>query len=163
MKKTLKILALILALAMTLCVLTACGGDDKKDDKKDEPATEETAPAAEEITVDFSQYDLTAIEEGNDWSEGSSSDGAKFSGMLDLNKRIKAGELEGKVISVSGKLTIKDDATEVYQQNGAGGKATVPFKLVDGELPEAGKFIKITGVVLGDKAFVPADQLSIIE
>lgn len=126
-------------------------------------APEEDPNAIDPDTIDFSLYDFDRIEEDNDWSEGSGSDEAKFCGMLDMNKRIKAGELEGKVISASGKLITRDGVTEICQENGAGGKATIPFCAAWDTLPEAGTFIRITGVVLGDRAYVPKGLLSVVE
>ena len=155
MKKTLRILAAIMVLALSVSLFAACGGGDKKADDTSTQAATEAEAKSETADVDYSKVDLT-IENG---------DYDAMSAFLDAWGENK---YDNKVIKITGKSEHRMSNCTILEEDANGTGRGCSWEIIDGKFPDDypadGAIVTVTGVLTVDdigarKLMVPAENV----
>ncbi len=178
MKKTVKLLALVLAVALLAVSLTACAGNTASQDQSTlestasqlesdlSSAASELESAASQLTseivqsVDFTKPDVT-IEYGD------------FDGIVSFTNDMLAGKYDGQVVRAEGISSKRMSNCALLEANAAGDeKRGFTWQLQDAPemsaYPAEDAHVIITGIVVVGEydvryLMVPADQVQVVE
>lgn len=163
--KLFKIVAIIMALALTTAVFAACGGSSGSTDSADTNEATETAAAEEAKTaevgdVDYADIALT-IEDGD------------FDAMVKFLDSWGEGTYDNKVIKVTGINAQRMSNCTVSENDGNGTGRGFSWEIIDGKFPDDypadDAKVTLTGVLkitdeYGSRALlVPADNVEVAE
>ena len=154
MKKTVKILAALMAVALICAAFASCGGGDNTSSEK---TSSDTSSAVDTAKTDWSKVDLEISD---------------YAAMEDFRNKASEGAYDGKVVKFTGISEKLGSNCSIMEKNDEGTGIGMTYKLTDAkdsDYPADGAEVTLTGVVAVDSEYgsryieAPVDNIEVAE